>query len=110
MCAPVSSDSGMDSTHGERYTPPAMRLRAATMSASVTMGSTLARVRLERQLNAWLGVTQHAPEFALDALHRLGRIGLEAQHDHGCRVRSAREAEPVRIFHAQAIDANDIRG
>src|SRR5437764_13030919 len=102
MRAPVSYDSGIDSTHGERYTPPAMRLRAATMSASVTMGSTLARVRLERQLNAWFCVAQHAPEFALDALHRLGRIGLEAQHDDRCRVRSARKAEPVRILHAGA--------
>src|SRR5512144_1189524 len=102
MCSPVSWDSGIDSTHGDRYTPPAIRSRAASTSASVITSAS------ERQLGVGFHVVQHAPELALDALERARVLRFEAQHDDRRRVRCARKTEAVRIFDAQAVDADHV--
>src|SRR4051794_28639139 len=84
--------------------PPAMRSRAATMSASVSATGASS----EGQRDTRLGVVQHALELALDARERRLVVGLEAQHDHGCRVGAAREAEAIRVFDPQAVDADHV--
>src|SRR5512141_164081 len=104
MSAPVSCDSGIEGTHGDRYMPPAILARAASTSPSVT----IVRRNSERQLDPRLRRHEHAAELALDALERGRIVGFEAQHDRRRRVRAAREAEAVRILDAETVDPHDV--
>src|SRR3990172_8484082 len=62
---------------------------------------------LEQQLRTRLGRLQHRAKFRLDALDRALSVAFEAQHDHRRGVGSAREAEAVGVFHAQAVELDD---
>ncbi|ABA49073.1 hypothetical protein BURPS1710b_3142 [Burkholderia pseudomallei 1710b] len=62
----------------------------------------------ERQVRVRLRRLQRAPEIVLDPRERRVGARLEAQHDHGRRVRRTRETEAVRILDAQTVDRHDL--
>src|SRR5476649_36962 len=66
-----------------------------------------ASIESERQDRVRLGGQDHALELALDARQRGRRLGLEAHHDHRYGVGRTRQAEAVRVLHAQAVDGDD---
>src|SRR6267378_7708567 len=60
--------------------------------------------RLIRDGRIGLEWLKRATEFVLDALERRWVVGLEADHDHGRRIRSPGEAEAVGIFGSHAVN------
>src|SRR4051812_32749737 len=93
--------------------PPAMRSRAATISASVSIAARRARGKRpssEGQRGARHGPGHDLAEFVLDAAEGSGIVGFEAQHDNGRGVGGTGKSKTVRVFDAQAIDADDLGG
>src|SRR4051812_7041338 len=65
-------------------------------------------MRRGRDLGVGLHFSQRGHELPFDAMQRLGRVALEAQHQHRRRVGRAHEAEAVFVFGAQPVDRDDL--
>nr|GEU28095.1 hypothetical protein [Tanacetum cinerariifolium] len=64
--------------------------------------------RSERQFGVRFGGQDHVAELALDACQRGRCFRFEAHHDHRRGVGRTRQAEAILVFHAQAVDGDDL--
>src|SRR5207248_2784241 len=85
-------------------------LRSRSGGQAAMAEAVVQRRRLIRKRRIGLERLQGATEIVLDALERREVVGLEADHDHGRRVRGPGEAEAVGVFDSHAVNRKHALG